>query len=148
MEIRVRDDKLGGMVVSAWLHGQWRELRFENSDMESEVSFLWKGESVVVKNKESIAEINYLLQEAFDKSGDDQRYLLPLIDGLFRVAMDEGYFDHLDDEMIGEMERLFGYDRTWFTCYGFLALELPLEIMELLVPPVMIGLDLPQNSRN
>ena len=151
MEIRIREDRCFGFVVSAWLHGEAVGLRIDYGHSEVEVQFSWRcpndencsRECVTIENIESLAEIDVILEDHFSHHEEDLRYLIPLVNEAFLVAMDQGYFDHLDEELVEGLTRCIGYDRSWFTCYGFLVLDLSLGVMELLVPPILIGPDLP-----
>jgi hypothetical protein len=124
-------------------------------------------ESITIHTKESIAGVTAILDRhlpnamgVFPKGhlpeggslerghlpkegGEIYPLLLPLAEEAFVVASCQGYFDDLGEDFVNELTRSLSYDRGWFTCYGFLALNLPLRIMEALVPPIKICPDLP-----
>ena len=149
MEIRVREDHHDGFVVSSWLHEKNDGPCFYYDDWSGRVKFIWEYPvdrlfswlPVLIENKESLVKIKEILRREFSECDTRLRYLLPLVSETFLMAKQHGIFRYLDEDLVVGMTSLasaFGYSRRWFTCYGFLALNLPLGVVELLVPPIKI----------
>lgn len=173
MEVKLQYNPVFGRVISTRYRGKFVGLRIEYDPSDDDfVRLIWvglKGGRVRLELKphyfltspNSLQEERDELTEFFSEMqlfGNRLWYIQPLVRSAIRTARKKGYFDHLDDEITGDLLYFFdefdpnSYARQQIICYGFLELGLTFPVMEMLVPIIMeklfplvsVGSDLPR----
>lgn len=136
MEINIRDNL--GYVVSSWLDGKMHGPRFQCDFPEDagEARFTWyfNGElcddTIEIESINDLEKVIEIMSNKLSKIGSIKTTFLTK--KALIAATNQGYFDHLGETSVFKIVDSFLNDIRWFVCYGSLALDLPVQIVELL----------------